>query len=124
MFNKLTAIILILMMQIATFASWVAYAGFELNREYITQVLCVNRSKPQLSCLGKCYLNKMQKKAEQQKESGRSLLKEFQMLALIEQSVSLRLNATEKAIYRFPTNNNGHLKGWPRSTFHPPGNRS
>ena len=118
------AILLILMMQIATFASWVAYTGFELNREYITQVLCVNRSKPELSCLGKCYLKKMQKKAEQQKESGRNLLKEFQMLALIEQSVSLRLNATEKAFYRYPTNNNGHLKGWPLNTFHPPGKSS
>jgi len=120
MFKKLLAILLILMLQMATFASWVAYAGFELNREYISQVLCVNRSKPQLSCMGKCYLKKMQKKAESQKESGRNLLKEFQMVALIEHAFALRLNAPDRAVYRF-TNNNNSLEGWPRSTFHPPG---
>jgi hypothetical protein len=47
----------------------VTYAGFELNRDYISQVLCVNRAKPQLHCNGKCYLTKKLKESEKQQQT-------------------------------------------------------
>ncbi len=33
-----------------------AYLDFELRKEYIQEVLCINREKPELSCEGKCFL--------------------------------------------------------------------
>ncbi|MDC6404319.1 MULTISPECIES: hypothetical protein [Maribacter] len=36
------------------------------NQDYIAEVLCINKDKPMLNCDGKCYLAKMIK--EQQKE--------------------------------------------------------
>ncbi len=32
------------------------YVGYCLNKEYITENLCVNQAKPELDCEGKCYL--------------------------------------------------------------------
>ncbi|RIJ33517.1 hypothetical protein [Pontibacter oryzae] len=42
--------------------------GYELNKEYIIQNLCVNRDKPQLQCEGKCHLSKSVKAANQESQ--------------------------------------------------------
>ena len=34
------------------------YVAFKFNQEYITNVFCVNKDKPELHCDGKCYLKK------------------------------------------------------------------
>ena len=38
---------------------------YQVNKAYITQQLCENRSNPQLHCNGHCYLSKQLKKAEE-----------------------------------------------------------
>ena len=48
-----------------TFSQWGTIAYYQVNKEYITRVLCENRDKPQLNCNGKCYLAK---KLKSQKE--------------------------------------------------------
>ncbi|MCF2447636.1 hypothetical protein L0657_27015 [Dyadobacter sp. CY345] len=50
-----------------TFSQWGTIAYYQINKEYITRVLCVNRDKPQLNCNGHCYLAK-KLKAQQEKE--------------------------------------------------------
>ena len=40
-------------------------ARWWLNREYVAQVLCINRDKPQMQCNGKCHLAKQLKAAEE-----------------------------------------------------------
>ena len=42
-------------------------ADYEINKEYIAQNLCINKSKPKLHCNGKCQL--MKKLAEEEKQS-------------------------------------------------------
>lgn len=32
--------------------------GYAIQYDYITQVLCINKSNPELECHGKCYLKK------------------------------------------------------------------
>lgn len=46
------------------------HLDFELRRDYIAKVLCINRTKPITVCGGQCYLDKKLKKAahEQEKE--------------------------------------------------------
>ena len=55
------------------------FAGFELNKDYIANTLCVNRDKPQLHCNGKCYLMKKLKAAEEneKKENSRQKIELF-----------------------------------------------
>ena len=48
--------------------------AFSLNREFIADNLCENRSRPQLNCKGNCVLmKKMQQDAEQEKKSPAAL---------------------------------------------------
>jgi hypothetical protein len=53
-----------------TFSQWGTIAYYQINKEYITRVLCENRDKPQLHCNGHCYLakklNAQKKKQDQQ----------------------------------------------------------
>jgi hypothetical protein len=37
---------------------------FMLNQEYIENVLCINRDKPELNCKGRCQLKKQLQKSE------------------------------------------------------------
>ncbi|MBL7745083.1 MAG: hypothetical protein JNN00_16535 [Chitinophagaceae bacterium] len=58
------------------------YAGitcwFYINRGYVAKELCVNRSRPELKCNGKCFLAKKLKEAEnRQQEQTPQQLKEW-----------------------------------------------
>lgn len=53
----------------ANFSGLFVYIGFELNKEYITSNLCVNRNKPWMNCNGKCYLMKKVKEAEKEENN-------------------------------------------------------
>lgn len=39
------------------------HLDFELRRDYIAKVLCINRAKPMTTCGGQCFLDKQLKKA-------------------------------------------------------------
>jgi len=41
---------------------------YQLRKDFIAKVLCINRSKPKLHCDGKCYLAK-QLKLEEEREN-------------------------------------------------------
>jgi hypothetical protein len=45
------------------------YAGFQLNQKYIANELCINRSRPELHCNGKCYLMSKLRQAEQKEKA-------------------------------------------------------
>ncbi len=55
------------------------FAWYSINKQAITEQLCVNKAKPELHCEGKCYLGKQLKKAEEgEKNTASKLLKEKQ----------------------------------------------
>src|SRR3546814_920201 len=58
LYLSLTAVIL------QSFAVPVVFMGFELNRDYISAELCVNRDMPESDCNGQCYLMKKLKQAQ------------------------------------------------------------
>ena len=41
---------------------------YVVNYDYIANVLCENKDKPQLQCNGKCYLAKQLKKAQREQD--------------------------------------------------------
>lgn len=76
----------------ANFSRFIVYASFQLNKEYIASVLCVNKAKPQLQCKGKCYLTKKIKQAEQEEKSQeRDSQKNRLMDAIITKRITLKL---------------------------------
>ncbi|GAB2688793.1 hypothetical protein GCM10027037_09200 [Mucilaginibacter koreensis] len=81
MLRKAIAYVLITALLAVNCGRFFAYAGYELNKNYITTKLCENRSRPWLHCNGKCYLMKKLKQAEEkqnstEKESQKNLFQE------------------------------------------------
>ncbi|MEN5234388.1 hypothetical protein [Sphingobacterium faecium] len=52
----------------ATSCTWICM-GFELNKEYITTQLCINRFTPAVTCSGFCYIDKQVEKERKQQDS-------------------------------------------------------
>ncbi|MCV9385779.1 hypothetical protein [Reichenbachiella ulvae] len=69
---KIAKDILIFILALNTLASTLAvpliYMDFGMRRDYIAEVLCINRDKPMLNCDGKCYLAKKLKAAQEQQD--------------------------------------------------------
>lgn len=61
--------ILILLVMVQTFTSWLIVAEYTINQEYIAKNLFVNKAKPQLHCKGKCQLMKKLAQEETQNPS-------------------------------------------------------
>lgn len=57
-------ILLLFLFLILSFSKTIIFVHYRLNLDFIKKELCENKSKPQLKCNGKCYLNKQVKKAE------------------------------------------------------------
>jgi hypothetical protein len=49
------------------FSKMLITLNYQVNKDYIAEFLCVNKSKPELLCEGQCYLKKELKKAYQEK---------------------------------------------------------
>ena len=62
----LTAILLLTIIFLQTFSSFVIRADYFINKSYIARVLCINKAKPETHCNGKCYLAKQLKQQENQ----------------------------------------------------------
>jgi hypothetical protein len=65
MLRKAVSILLILAMSMQSLYQLGLVTWFEVNREYVAAVLCVNKKKPQMHCKGQCYLKKQMQKAEE-----------------------------------------------------------
>lgn len=59
--------ILLMLVLTQTFSRWFVLIEYELNKEFIAKNLCINKSKPQLHCNGKCQM--MKKLAEDEKQN-------------------------------------------------------
>ena len=51
-------LILPLLYMIALIRPAVPFLEYAVNRDYIAEVLCINRDRPELACNGKCHLMK------------------------------------------------------------------
>jgi hypothetical protein len=118
--KNLVIILLLGVMLTQAFAKFLLVMDYQANKEFITQFLCVNKSKPQMHCKGHCYLKKNLKKAEEAEKQSTSqnqkadLTLFCQALFRINQpAYSLQVSYTgfQPALYRFTSL---------RKTFHPP----
>jgi hypothetical protein len=73
--------LLISLVLLQTFSREVLVVDFTLNRAVITARFCVNKSRPQLHCDGKCYFAKqLKKQAERENQAPNSLKERLEML--------------------------------------------
>ena len=69
MLNRITVALLIVSLLACNCSRFFIYAGFELNKKYISENLCVNKNKPWLHCNGKCYFMRKIKEAQDKEQS-------------------------------------------------------
>ena len=65
--------ILMSLLFIQTFSKWAILIEYNLNRNFIANNLCVNKSRPKLHCNGKCQMMKRLAEEEKQNSSGNTI---------------------------------------------------
>lgn len=58
MFKKILIYLIITCTVSNGFMQLVIYSGYQMNKEYITSVFCINKAHPELHCDGQCFLAK------------------------------------------------------------------
>ena len=66
--SRFYSIILLLCLHIQPMVNLAVWGDFLANNEYIREVLCINKEKPELACGGKCYLMKQLQESQQRQE--------------------------------------------------------
>ena len=59
---------------------FIIYTDYIINKEYIANNLCVNKSKPILKCNGKCHLAKQLKKQDQKENKSSSSKEKIEVI--------------------------------------------
>jgi len=71
---------------------------YQLNKEYIMEVLCINRDKPEMHCEGQCHLTKQLKKSEKADRQANEK----------SQKQELPMTLYCQALFRLPAHHVGH----------------
>ncbi len=64
--KKITGAILLITITFKMLMAPLIFADYELRKDFIIKNYCINKSRPELHCDGKCYLAKQLEKAEQE----------------------------------------------------------
>ncbi|HEY1020407.1 MAG TPA: hypothetical protein VGE25_15490 [Sediminibacterium sp.] len=81
--KQFLSIILLVLLGLQSSYPLAVYSYYYANKGFIASVLCENRDKPRLHCNGKCYLQKQLKKAEQQENKDRTVVKTTEPLVYL-----------------------------------------
>jgi hypothetical protein len=68
--KRIVSILLLLALAFECFSELGILAYYQLNKDYIARVLCVNRDRPMMHCNGHCYLHKQLKENRQRENKG------------------------------------------------------
>lgn len=125
--SQIGSIFLLLLFMAKAMVVPIVYLDYELRKDYIKSVLCVNKNRPEMHCDGKCYLAKRIAAAQKQEESQAekdfvSKLVEidstnniFGTYAIQFHLISFVIEKLDNFFYIKPPLNQAHL-----SIFHPP----
>ena len=121
MWRYLLASFLLISFLIQTFSTSFMVVDFYANQKYIAEKLCINKSKPQMKCCGKCQLTKKLSQEENKDKQNPGRKFENKEEVICSNSFSLFSDANWKLIKRlyFPY----HQKFFPPVSytfFHPP----
>jgi uncharacterized protein YneF (UPF0154 family) len=81
--KRLLAIGMIGVLMLHCFSRIGLFVSYQLNKDYIAKVLCINRDKPQMRCNGRCYLaKKIKAQEEREGKAAANTMKTAQELVL------------------------------------------
>lgn len=94
--------------------------NYEVNKELITELFCINKEKPMTMCYGKCYLKDQLEKTKEEKDNiGFQSSEIIQIVEAFYHFLPKERTPKESALnFSFYTNQYSYLI--PTSVFHPP----
>ncbi|HTJ49158.1 MAG TPA: hypothetical protein VL443_06855 [Cyclobacteriaceae bacterium] len=96
---------------------------FQLNRDYVAQVLCINKAKPMTMCYGNCFVKRNLKLADQTEKTTAPSGSKIKIVipTFIVNDHHYSLNQTEITLTLLHADDrSATLSGFPRVAFHPP----
>nr|WP_246223785.1 hypothetical protein [Fulvivirga kasyanovii] len=99
----------------------IIWVDYEVNKDFIAKVLCINRDKPELKCNGKCYLAKKLKKAKKQQEDQNAELQQVSFTLAVTALTTFAFSSfIEEPLKHYGEVNNLYHFHFFASIFHPP----
>ena len=106
------------MLQIGANVSKLAW--YELNKDYITELFCVNKDKPELKCHGKCHLKKQVESQDKERDIAIEISEIVWISFVPDESTPLFTEEQTQPRFSYPNSErvdyDSHLAG----VFHPP----
>ena len=62
--RSISVSILFICLVAATFSNWLIIFAYDINQQFISKELCINKTNPAAHCNGHCYLSKQLAKEE------------------------------------------------------------
>ncbi len=78
--HSIIAFVVISAFVMQALGKFIIYTNYIINKEYIANNLCVNKSKPILKCNGKCHLAKQLKKQDQKENKSSSSKEKIEVI--------------------------------------------
>ncbi|MCE2743888.1 MAG: hypothetical protein LW701_10015 [Fluviicola sp.] len=79
--HSIIAFIVISAFVMQALGKFIIYTDYIINKEYIANNLCINKSKPILKCNGKCHLAKQLKKQDQKENKSSSSKEKVEIIS-------------------------------------------
>lgn len=102
-----------------TFGKELVLAQFMLNRDYIANVLCINKARPQLACHGQCQLMKEMTKETKKEQNGNAVKDKYEVV-LSEITTTFHLTPYVAVNELFTAYAGGMHRDPLHAVFHPP----
>ena len=118
--RPITVTFLLLVFLSQYFSRYIILADYELNKDYISRVLCENRNKPNLHCNGKCQLKKRLEKDQKEAQSPFNFLKTKLDLFRISANMGIQTISDQGPTYAAYPFINEIRSPFMNAPFHPP----
>jgi hypothetical protein len=115
------AILLIVTFAAQNFSKWIVILAYEINKEYISNNLCINKTNPSRCCKGKCFLQKKLTADEgQQQSTDKSAYPDTQAELFLHKLILFDLRFPELTIHHNFFYLDGVSREFSSSFFQPP----
>ena len=121
--KQVTSICLVLLMSLQCFYKLGVIAYFNLNREYIAEVLCINKEGPLQTCHGQCFLKTNLNLAEESTSKGAEVpltKRQVEFPAFVISELAFKFNSGSMIIERISHYRLFTSPGYSHIPFRPP----
>lgn len=102
--KKAFGVIMIFLLLLLSFQQALIIVHFKLNQKIIEKEFCINKSKPELQCHGKCHLKKELEKSQKSDSELSSIGKKIDMVIIsnieFKAEIAKTINSIKLLIYK------------------------